>query len=783
MADIVLELSGLRGLSNGHAGDSDMVTPQPNLRISEEENQFVGGFFNPYLRRGYLSPTTTTTVSLSTSTSPDSEFTSVEYDNQTDTTYFGDNTNNIFSGNGLNDTSLTLGLTLEDNTIATYTNRKYNSVYDLQIYQINGQRKLFFVGEGVSYGGINDRVFATQETISDYIALSASINPSGTTVPSVLGTARSYFSAAGNEETSYSLVGGTDTCLWCMVFADKDSVDVTAQWRDQSGSPTYSMTEITKGTIDDLDFYLFQLVDPQPVTTGVVRTFVNTGGFDRLVYVFETDNTNQTNPGDGSVKSDTNQESTNILFDADVYDANQLVVIGCQSDSVTDMTVLSSKVEETLYSNTNSLGSELLVKLKDQGYGGLQVGYCDIDLSTGDAQETWLASQAVGAFGQPLNGDYAFMRNADNGFAYVFADNHVHKIDGNTTGGQNGTATKDVLLFPDYFRISDAVDYRSNMYIALNSNPLSTATTNLDTFRGTCAVYVWNRISTQLSAADYIEIPGVREIKKIYASPSGVLMLITISDSGITELRRFGYNDSGGVVFPVVRELGIGAYPQYPDGCTVGGDKTFWLANNGVLYCEKDTYVTKLHEVKTPGTTSTGLAENISSGALFYGSGSETADSGYRSNKQGIVMSYDDGSIVTEKIYPFDITTGDNSTQTSHAGNVYTGVQYIPITSKVNRIRIYNAPTANSDSTVIATVKIYFNQSTSATMPNGITKSITKKEASRGYVDFNINKPYIHAVQIEVEWASGTPLGDDMYLPTIAIINTEDIDNASPDNE
>lgn len=382
------------------------------------------------------------------------------------------------------------------------------------------------------------------------------------------------------------------------------------------------------------------------------------------------------------------------------------------------------------------------------------------------------------------NSDYNFIRLADNGFAYLFAGNSVSKIDGSTTGGQDGYVTKDVLLFPNYFNIKDAVDYRSTLYIAINQYVTSTTTTNLNNYVGSCGIYVWDRISTKLSSASYIELPGVREIKKIYVSPDQVLKLITISASGVTELREFGYNDSGGVVFRVKKTLGIGAYPQYPDGLTNAGDKVTWIGNDGNMYSEKENRIVNIAVIKTPGTTTTAsLANNISSGVMLYGSGLETANSGSREYKQGIYLSYKDGSTVyTKKIYPFDLKTGSNGDQTPRQGDVYTGVKLMPVTSKVNNIRIYNAPTSTSDDTVIATVKIYFNQSTTATMPTGMTKSITKKEAKRGYVDFHINRQYIHAVQIEVEWATGTSIGDDMYMPSVAVVTYDELPTQSPDN-
>jgi hypothetical protein len=419
---------------------------------------------------------------------------------------------------------------------------------------------------------------------------------------------------------------------------------------------------------------------------------------------------------------------------------------------------------------------------------GLQVAYGSIPWSL--EEPAWLSSVATGGFISRLDSDYAFMRKADNGFAYIFADNAVHKVDGSITGGTTGAATKNVLLLPDYFRIKDAIDYRSRLYMAIHQYSTQTTATEQTNFSGKCGVLVWDRISSQLGGLDYIEVPGIREIKKLYASPDGMVKMIAISNAGLTEVRRFGYNDSGGVVFPVSKTLGVGAHPQYPDGLVISNNQAVWLGNDGVMYTEQDlpgpdirSLVTKLVEVKAPGATQALRAENIKSGALLFASDTETADSGFRTSKQAFTFSYKDGaSIITRKVYPFDLKNGANATQNVHQGDVYTGVQYIPITSVLRRIRIYNKPVAGTGSDVVATVKVYFNQNTVATMPTGMTKTITKDEAKRGYVDFSINKPYIQSVQIEVEWATAIPLGEDTYLPSVAIITTDDTPTNSPDN-
>jgi len=330
------------------------------------------------------------------------------------------------------------------------------------------------------------------------------------------------------------------------------------------------------------------------------------------------------------------------------------------------------------------------------------------------------------------------------------------------------------------FGLIEAVDFRSKLYLAVHQYPVDVTTNSLLNYSGKCGVFVWNRISPQLGGVDFIELPGVREIKKIYTSTDGVIKLITISNGGITQLRMFGYNDSGGVVFPVMKTLGIGGFPQYPDGLTISGDKAIWQGQDGNIYSESGNVVTQLYQIKTQGTTSTTTLNNISSGITFYGNGNETSNSGFRSNKQGVFLSYSTTGVNTiKKIYPFDITNGSNSAQSIHQGDVYTGVVYLPMSSVLKNIRIYNLPTSSSSDTTIATVKVYFNQSSTV----GVTKTITLKEASRGYVDLKLNKPYIHAVQLEIEWNNSTTLGVDTYYPSTAVISYEPTKSQSPDSD
>jgi len=768
--ELILDISGRAGLSGNFYGDGDQITPRPDRAIGSEETDIVGGVFNPYLRNGYLAPTTTTAVSGTIDIPTTTQFGSVEYDQANGNFYFGDRLMSIYTGTSLVDTSLARVDTIDS---ASYTGKKYDELHDLQIYTINGNRMLFHVGKGMPTGDGPLTEVATTGVADSFICAAMSINPLATTKPSITASARNVTTTSGTTNTqSFTVPNSTSRALIVVAFWPSNVSGPSCTFNGVSMS-----TELTSALGPSVK--VFKMANPTATTADIVVTW-GSAVSSSVVYAFVVDNTEQTEIMDTDLHLDQSPDNNSILFTLPFVNRYALNLVAAYSD---DIMTPSDDNSSEIFNTTNTYGSDMLAVRPETGYG-LQAGYAGLPATgLGGTNGSWLMSSAVGGFIQEITTDYAFMRVADNGFAYIFADNSVHKVDGTETGGEDGTVTKNVLLFPGSFRVTDAVDYRSRLYIVVHQYPVSVSDTSISTFTGRCGIYVWNRISTQLSQADYIELPGVREIKKIFASPDGLLKIITISDSGLTELRQFGYNDSGGVVFPVIRTLGIGAYPQFPDGLSTAGDKVVWLANDGNIYCNKGQSLTKLFQVKAPGTTTATLESNITSGALFYGNGDETGSAGFRSNKQAVTFSYlDGGTHYVKKIYPFDLTTGTNGTQTPHQGDVYTAVKMMPITSKVNQVRVYNAPTANSGSTVIATVKLYFNQSTSATMPNGMTKTVTLDEAKRGYVDFHINKQYVHAIQLEVEWATGTTIGDDMYMPSYAVISYEDTTTKSPDN-
>jgi hypothetical protein len=100
-----------------------------------------------------------------------------------------------------------------------------------------------------------------------------------------------------------------------------------------------------------------------------------------------------------------------------------------------------------------------LFTLYKDASNNLEIGISDLPYDTSDDDLTWLTSTVSGQFTNALTND-AFIRVADNSFAYIFADNDVHKIDGTADGGSSGTVYPNVLQFSETYQIIDAVDYK-----------------------------------------------------------------------------------------------------------------------------------------------------------------------------------------------------------------------------------------------------------------------------------------------------------------------------------
>ncbi len=659
MAQIQLDMSGIKGLALRYYGDKPYTASSPNLRYLGVDGQMAEGIYNPISALGYMSPANDT-VKAVTGTTPYLLTSAIVIPQRlattsTDAIFFSDEAVTGTTGKIVNlDTAIDTSLDAT-RTIASFTTivMLASMVAATDVFTVSSGT---LTGFGVVSGGIVRYLLPT------FGGLTQNTN---------------YYvgSVVGNTFKLYTDVGLSSL------------VDITENVTDNELVPAayvYGATQYTKSE----DFILYQL-----------------NGVPKIYYTRKNTTT------DGSADA---------------------------------------------------------------------IGIANTDFSSPD--DDWSISLPTGATTtlEKLDTSRTIFVLADNGFLYVLNGNNVHKIDGGTTGGTNGTLTPRVLTFlgspttggtGTISHLIDGIDIRGKMWIGLHVNSsFSTRTSSISgkTFNQFVGVYVWNRSSTSASMQDFIPIIGAKEIKSLCIL-QGQPACFTISNDGYTQLRMWN-----GTEFKIVQTLGSNAYPVYrKHSIHENGDSIMWFGNDGKIYFY--------------GMPETGLSNalyilgdmslHVTNGQTYSGSGvfiaanaTESVTAGNQTSPLAFYLSYSDtaGNFL-KKWYPYSTETVATVAQLGHTGTVYTLVRHIPDMSTVKYVDIRCAPTGTG-TTVIATVKYYFNGSATAS----ITKSVTKDQASRGYVRHDLNKPYINSVQISVDFSTSNTLSSTAdFRPSIAIIDYE----------
>ncbi|HEC65257.1 MAG TPA: hypothetical protein ENI23_08185 [bacterium] len=387
-----------------------------------------------------------------------------------------------------------------------------------------------------------------------------------------------------------------------------------------------------------------------------------------------------------------------------------------------------------------------------QKSGGGNIGIWDF-ASTFD--DDWLENAAASGFKTGATADVR-MIVADNGFMYILDGASVHKIDGGATGGANGTATQNVLIFPSPFQCVDAIDLRGKMWIATikSTTSIYQATASLGTVSNFCGVYIWDRKSTQVNFTDFIPIDAVREIRSIFVF-GGVPHCFTISNANYTQLRRWN-----GTEFKVVRELPRNAFPEFHDSIHVAEEVVYWFGYDGKHYAYG-----KSDPLLDPAVYRIGdLTSHVTAEKTFtYGGailGAEIAD------LQFITSIVDSGpNYLLKRWYPHSNTA---IAAFPHTGNFYSLVKSIPPMSTVKSITLVWPKTASSaSSTTELTAKLYFNGS--ATSWGSTT--VTRNDGREGYKYIKVGERYVHSIQIELEYNPSSGLSDTNTIhPQYALI-------------
>lgn len=434
-----------------------------------------------------------------------------------------------------------------------------------------------------------------------------------------------------------------------------------------------------------------------------------------------------------------------------------------QGDTTNDTTIVrsviisSSIITDLEIYQVNGLRKLFVLYRTTGNKAEIAISNLPYDSSTDDP--TWLSATVSGGFTNGLTGDI-FMLSSENGFGYVFMENQVHKIDGNVTGGTNGTITPNVLLFPVTFRLVDAIDYRGSTFIAIhqynndtrNTNPASPNTGLLGT-----GVYIWDRQETTAGSNDYTPIPGAIEICKLFLSPSGNMRAICRMSDGYIMI--FEYNGSA---FVFLRQVGYNGQPYFRDSLDTLGTLTIWHARDGNLYAFGSVM---------PGDPE-GLFKFFTHSVSATNAGAILLSSGSVTSAPASYIAYQDvsGSIKIGRLPLFN-GVGQVSNQLCYTGDVTTTPQFLPAMSTVKSVTFYGANTSTG-STTIATIGIYLNTSNTP----WATKTVSLDQMARGYVRFEINVEYVNSIQLQISWPGSLSLGSASpgdFAPSVAIVEYE----------
>lgn len=377
---------------------------------------------------------------------------------------------------------------------------------------------------------------------------------------------------------------------------------------------------------------------------------------------------------------------------------------------------------------------------------------------------TWLSGTVAGAIKTGETND-VFMRTADNGYMYIFDGNAIHKLNGKSaaqdpadSGGTNGTLTSNIVVFPTGFILTDAIDWRGNFYCAvqtgIQSGLTSSSFSTTSSESRICGVYVWNKQTAIGSSVDFIPMRGVKDIRKLYITQGGELRAIVISSQRLVQIRK--YNGSS---FEVMIELGTLAFPNYRDSVGQMGQFTVWFGYDGIIYAHGKIAPGEDDGLYILGDTTATVGASASNGAIIILDNNATATT----PRDAILWSSktNAGTMYNRYLYPHSTGTAPL------AGNVYAPVKMLPKLSTINYVNVFCSPTASSAATAIATVKIFTNMSTTAWK----THTVTMAQASRGYINIPIQKPFCNSIQIEVVWDTGNTIGTSDFLPMYAEID------------
>lgn len=348
---------------------------------------------------------------------------------------------------------------------------------------------------------------------------------------------------------------------------------------------------------------------------------------------------------------------------------------------------------------------------------------------------------------------------SDNGYLYFGNGSLIHKFDGTTAGGSNGTITGSVVTFSSNREIVDMVDGLGKIWVLTRPRTKGDYATSPYPYSGNdfeqqCSVVIWNRISTQVGIEDNLVITGCVDVYGIYIF-DGVPYVWSKAPGGKNQLRMYN-----GKTFDVVADLGTeyqgipasvgqNAVAQYENGFLWQDfqGRVFWHGSlnpqNGVA---KATYLISTNASATSPLAGGLITAGSTDGNLIW---------------TGYVAS------TTPKFAYFNPTS---QSETSVSTTIYTSPIELPKLSTIEGVTIFFNELA-SDNSGTTTVKIYNSWAKTTGSNYVVTKYIDHDvDIPRGWVYFPLAMENSNLVQLSFAITSGIALSK---LPQITRIEVD----------
>lgn len=376
----------------------------------------------------------------------------------------------------------------------------------------------------------------------------------------------------------------------------------------------------------------------------------------------------------------------------------------------------------------------------NSGNGGSNVGIFNLAMSSGNF--TWLSGTVSGAFTPGANELRMF--TADNGFLYIIDGSTLHKVDGTTNGGTNGTVTPNVLVFPAYYILVDGMDARGKAWMTVNR--IDVPVTNLALQRAFvtyCGVYVWDRQSIQSQMQDFIPIDGVNYVGHIFQF-RGNPCVFTISGENLCQLRQYT-----GSEFKVIAQAQATDYPLYK-GCIQITDQTItWQGQSGNIFVygrvDPFQYVDGLYKIgRTSNFTGNGSAGSVLLNDYISSPGTPAQE----------VYRISSGLFVYTWWAHAQVSTSGSTPLFPDTSPISTLVKRLPKLGWFNNLTLFYPPVGTTGTTTVCTVNVFLNNGTSAVA----TRVLNQTDVLRGFVNIPINKVNANNIRLTFTYNNAVSL-------------------------